>query len=181
MSFRWIDHKYNVIELIHPLGEICDNPRFVFNIVIITYIPALKLDLFPWKTHCVQIHGTTNIVRWIHLNCARVNYLDLQSNVASVRWSWVQVVNFSGWSASGITATRVKSPGWWALWATGAWSVCTMYTEALHFSRFKPLCSELHKSGYKSHILFYEMPILCWNPSLWCPSTHLWRTKLTSS
>ena len=21
-------------------GEICDNPRFVFNIVIITYIPA---------------------------------------------------------------------------------------------------------------------------------------------
>ena len=25
------------------------------------------------------------------------------------------------------------------------------------------------------------MPILCWNPSLWCPSTHLWRTKLTSS
>ena len=70
-------------------GEICDNPRFVFNIVIITYIPALKLDLFPWKTHCVQIHGTTNIVRWIHLNYARVNYLDLQSNVAPVRWSWV--------------------------------------------------------------------------------------------
>ena len=32
---------------------------------------------------------------------------------------------------------------------------------------------ELHKSGHKSHILFYEMPILCWNPSLWCPSTHL--------
>ena len=25
-------------------GEICDNPRFVFNIVIITYIPALKFD-----------------------------------------------------------------------------------------------------------------------------------------
>ena len=41
--------------------------------------------------------------------------------------------------------------------------------------------SELLKSGHKSHILFYEMPILCWNPSLWCPSTHLWRTKLTSS
>ena len=68
-------------------GEICDNPRFVFNIVIITYIPALKLDLFPWKTHCVQIHGTTNIVRWIRLNCANVNYLDLQSNVAPVWWS----------------------------------------------------------------------------------------------
>ena len=25
------------------------------------------------------------------------------------------------------------------------------------------------------------MPILCWNPSLWCPSTHLWRATLTSS
>ena len=69
--------------------EICDNPRFVFNIVINTFIPALKLDLFPWKTHGVQIHGTTNIVRWIYLNCARVNYLDLQSNVAPMRWSWV--------------------------------------------------------------------------------------------
>ena len=129
-------------------GGVCDNSRFVFNIVLITYIPALKLDLFPWKTHCVQIHGTTNIVQWIHLNCARVNYLDHQSNVA------------------GCELFRMK----------GQWNYH-------HQSKITGLRSALSciKAATNHTFCFDEMPILCWNPSLWCPSTHLWRTKLTFS
>ena len=49
-----------------------------------------------------------------------VLHLFLRVVIYLVRWSWVSVVNFS-WSlmkcASGTTATRVKSPGWEALWA----------------------------------------------------------------
>ena len=51
------------IELMHPLWKKCDNPRFVFNVVIIMYSPELKLDLFAVK-------DTLATYTWSNMYCA---------------------------------------------------------------------------------------------------------------
>ena len=52
-----------------------------------------------------------------------------------------------------------------------------------HQSKITGLRSALSciKAATNHTFCFDEMPILCWIPSLWCPSTHLWRTKIIFS
>ena len=147
---KWTNYKEmaNSIKWIHPLREMSNNPLYVFNVVIITCIPALKWDVFVVNdTACTNTwnnkYCTMDTVRQIWVVHVWISLI-VRAAPSNSR-PMIQVENISGWSSSRITATRVKSP-----------------VEKL---------SEPQKIAHKSHIFYYEMPIPCRYRSLWCPST----------